>query len=107
VKYRIIVEESAAEEIDSTTTWIAEHSPAAARGWYVQVKAAIYSLAEHPKRCPLAPENDFFRLEIRHLLHGRRGHVYRILFTIDKKAVHVLHVIHGSRDWLRPNESDS
>jgi hypothetical protein len=41
-----------------------------------------------PKGFSLAPENDEFTEEIRQMIVGR----YRVLFTIKKGRVHVLHV---------------
>lgn len=41
-----------------------------------------------PKGFPIAPENDEFAEEIRQMIVGR----YRILYTIRKRKVHVLHV---------------
>ena len=40
------------------------------------------------KEIPLAPEDDEFSAEIRQMIVGR----YRILFTIRKQKVHVLHI---------------
>ena len=41
-----------------------------------------------PKGFPLAPEDDEFSEEIRQMIVGR----YRVLFTIRKHKVHVLHI---------------
>ena len=41
-----------------------------------------------PKGFPLAPENDEFNEEIRQMIVGR----YRVLFTVRRGKVHVLHV---------------
>ena len=41
-----------------------------------------------PKGFPLAPEDDEFSEEIRQMIVGR----YRVLFTIKKQKVHVLHI---------------
>ncbi len=69
--------------------------------WFAALQDAIASLAEFPQRCPLAPENDAFPFEVRHLLYGRRPNVYRILFTIEEKTVFVLHIRHGRRQPLK------
>jgi hypothetical protein len=42
-----------------------------------------------------------FPFEVRHLLYGRRPHVYRILFTIEDLTVYVLHIRHGRRQPLK------
>ena len=95
MKYRVVIEQGARDDLESILLWLGEQSERVARSWYVRVKAAVQSLDHSPLRCPLAPENDYFPEEIRHLLHGRRRYVYRILFTIRDKTVHVLHVRHG------------
>jgi hypothetical protein len=41
-----------------------------------------------PRAFPLAPECDEFSAEIRQMIMGR----YRVLFTIKRRRVHVLHV---------------
>jgi plasmid stabilization system protein ParE len=64
--------------------------------WAEQLEAAIESLSEMPLCCALAPENATFPFEVRHLLYGRRQHVYRILFTINGNTVIVLHIRHGT-----------
>lgn len=46
-------------------------------------------------RCPATPENS----GLRHLLYGRKPHVYRAIFRVLEKQrrVDVLHVRHGAR----------
>jgi hypothetical protein len=56
----------------------------------------IYTLENLPTRCPIAPENDAFDVEVRQLLFGK----YRILFWIDGRIVRVLHIRHGARRRL-------
>ncbi|HZO30164.1 MAG TPA: type II toxin-antitoxin system RelE/ParE family toxin [Chloroflexota bacterium] len=63
-------------------------------------RRADTTLEEFPRRCPLAPENDDFDVEIRHLLYGE----FRILFTVDDNVVRVLHVRHGARSSVTPGE---
>jgi len=47
-----------------------------APNWYAGLKAAILSLEKHPNRCPATPENS----KLRHLLYGRKPHVYRVMW---------------------------
>ena len=68
--------------------------------WFLALEDAIASLSTFPERCPLAPENARFPYEVRQLLYGRKPHVYRILFTIEKETVYVLHIRHGRRQRL-------
>jgi hypothetical protein len=59
-------------------------------------------LAQFPERCPIAPENSRFSLEVRQLFYERKPHVYRILFTVNGDMVEVLHIRHGRRKRLTP-----
>jgi plasmid stabilization system protein ParE len=65
--------------------------------WLEGLKDALDSLSQLPHRCPLAPESVVFPFEVRQLLHGRKPHQYRVLFTIEADAVIVLHIRHGRR----------
>jgi len=65
--------------------------------WFQGLHQAVATLADSPQRCALAPESAVFPFEVRHLLYGRRPHVYRIIFTLEGNTVSVLHVRHGRR----------
>ena|SRR5437763_598027 len=103
--YRVIIQPIAVGEMRKAYRWIARHSPRTAARWYDGLEQAIETLAENPGRCPLAPEDEYFEEEIRELFHGKRGGVYRILFTISEDTVSVLYVRHGARDHVRPGEA--
>jgi plasmid stabilization system protein ParE len=85
VTYRVIIQPTAETSAREVYLWLFEQSPASAERWYRGLREAIESLAEHPQRCPLAPENEYFEEEIGQLLHGRRRGVYRALFTIRRR----------------------
>ncbi|HTS35387.1 MAG TPA: type II toxin-antitoxin system RelE/ParE family toxin [Candidatus Solibacter sp.] len=72
----------------------AEESAAAFR-WYESLKREILTLEKNPNRCPVTPEGK----KLRHLLYGRKPHVYRVIFRVSerKKQVEVLHIRHGAR----------
>jgi len=94
------VETTAAAEQDAyiILDWLlSEHAGETGMRWIAALQDAIASLAEFPARCPLAPENTVFPFEVRHLLYGKRPHVYRILFTIEDQTVYVLPIRHGRR----------
>jgi hypothetical protein len=67
---------------------------------------AVGSLSTFPARCAEAPESRFFDREIRQLLYGRGRNVYRILFTIQDDVVSVLHIRHGAREVMKPDDQD-
>jgi plasmid stabilization system protein ParE len=64
----------------------------------------INTLETHPERASVAAESDELGLEIRELLVGKRLGVYRILFRIEDRTVHILRVRHGARDRLAPDD---
>ena len=76
---------------------IRKDSPARAAQWRKGLLKAAQTLDRFPERCPLAPESGP-ELEIRQLVYG----VYRVLFTVAKGTVYVLHIRHGARQPLRP-----
>jgi hypothetical protein len=64
--------------------------------------AKIDTLEMQPLRCPLALEAAELGIELRELHFGRRRGVYRILFTVQGRTVHVLHIRHSARDAASP-----
>ena len=103
--YQVIILPSAERDIGEVYEWLAEQEAQAAIRWYNRLLEVIFSLDTFPERCPLAPESEFFNTEIREIFHGRRQYKYRILFTMSKNEVHVLHVRHGARLTLGETES--
>lgn len=97
MSFRLSIEPTAEQDIEANLLWLAQHSEADARRWYLRVRDAIDTLENAPLRCPIAPESRHFKEEIRQLLHGKRRYVYRILFTVRKDTVHILHVRHGAQ----------
>ena len=104
MKYRVLIEPPARDNIDEACLWIAERNPSAAVKWFNGLEQAIQTLEDFPHRFPLAGESKAFDVEIRQLVYGKRVGAYRVLFTIAEDAVHVLHVRHGRRRRLRRRE---
>jgi plasmid stabilization system protein ParE len=97
-RYSVIILAEAEHDIENAYLYIKEDSPQNALNWYRDVYDKIQSLSAFPLRCPLAPENDFFPEDIRHLIIDN----YRILYTTTEDTVYVLHARHGRQQWLRP-----
>ncbi|MGC2282367.1 MAG: hypothetical protein WA603_20300 [Candidatus Acidiferrales bacterium] len=57
----------------------------AASGWYNGLEEAVYALAKYPFRCPVAPEARKARRRLRHLLYGKKPHVYRVIYEVDER----------------------
>ena len=89
----------AERDLASIYNWVGASSSDAARQWYLGLKAAIRSLQKIPSRDPVTPEDE----SLRHLLYGRKPHVYRVIYRIleHEKQVQVLHIRHGARDAFR------
>ena len=104
-RFEVIILPAAEHDIGEAYEWIVEREPDAAIKWYNQLLEIIFSLGFFPERCPLAPESKTLQTEIREIFHGRRHHKYRILFTVTKDKVHVLHVRHGARLALGESET--
>ena len=101
-RYEIIIQPSAAREIEQAYLWRAGQYPIEADDWYNVLVESITSLSQNPERCRLAPEADAFHQPIRQLLVGKRRSMFRVLFTVDGGEVHVLHVRHAARQHLEP-----
>ena len=100
--FRVEITEDAERDGESILDWlISQHAGETGLGWFEGLREALQSLSEMPGRCPLAPENKYFPFEVRNLLYGRRPHLYRILFTIERDAVFILHIRHGRRQSLK------
>ena len=103
--FRVEVSSQAESDAEGILDWLlTQHSGQPGIDWFLALDDAFASLAEFPERCPLAPENTRFPFEVRQLLFGRKPHVYRILFTIERDVVYILHIRHGRRKPLRPRD---
>ena len=71
--------------------------------WYKGLKQAILTLEADPCRCPFIPEDARFR----HLLYGRKPHVYRIIYRIfeRKRLVEIMFIRDGKRDGATAAEA--
>ena len=78
----------AKDDLKEIYHYIAKRSTKNALNWLTLMEFKIASLAQMPERCPIAPENDFFDEQIRHLIIQKN---YRILFFIENDFVYILH----------------
>lgn len=76
----------------------AEQSDAAFR-WFRGLERAVFTLEETPTRCPVTRED----AHLRHLLYGKKPHIYRVIFAIDElhKTVQILTIRHGARQEFK------
>jgi len=75
------------------------NNSSAALKWYRGLQRAILSLEQQPNRCPVIRE----RGKLRHLLYGRKPHLYRLIYRVieKQKQVEVLHIRHGARGKVK------
>jgi toxin ParE1/3/4 len=100
--YLVSITSRAERDLAHLYSQINAESSGAALRWYLGLKEAILSLEEHPRRCPAIRTKD----KLRHLLYGRKPHIYRVIYRVLEKQnrVEVLHIRHGAR--RKPKASD-
>jgi plasmid stabilization system protein ParE len=103
MSFSVVIARKAAREIEAQYHWLAARSEAAANRWRDSMLEAIRTLEEDAQRCPEASEAEYHE-GLRQLLHGKRRHVYRILFEIRGQTVVVLRVRHSAQDFLGAEE---
>ncbi|HXJ93089.1 MAG TPA: type II toxin-antitoxin system RelE/ParE family toxin [Terriglobia bacterium] len=98
--YRVEMSRRASRDLEYLYQYIHAESSTAAIRWYNGLEKAIGTLEHFPRRCPAAPEALDANRPLRHLLYGRKPHVYRVVFEIDEtdKAVRILTIRHGARE---------
>ncbi len=73
--------------------WIAADNPARAETFIDELVERSHSLAQHPRRFPVAT---YVNGEaIRKLTHAD----YLIFYSVGEQEVYILRIVHGSRDW--------
>jgi len=94
-RYEVVFEESAQTDVRGSYDWGCHvWGRKQAQRWVRELRTSVSrQLSLVPRGFPLAPENDEFFEEIRQMIVGR----YRVLFTIKKRKVHVLHVRGATR----------
>ena len=93
MKYVVIVTPEAQSNIAAAYEYIAQHSPASADKWLLELYKKIDGLEQYPRRFGYAREQAHFADEIRQLVFKS----HRIIFTIDDsmRTVHVAFVRHA------------
>ena len=95
--YKIEITTTAETEAEEAILRLKKYSPEAAKRFQEGLVKSIKSLQSNPFRCSLAAESDFFYEEIRQLIYGK----YRILITIDRETVYILHIRHSSQAFIK------
>jgi plasmid stabilization system protein ParE len=71
MRYRVVTTLEADGDLRATARYIRLDNPRAATAWLKGARQCIKNLAQHPERCPLAPETTSFVEPIRELLYGQ------------------------------------
>ncbi len=90
----------AERDLDYLYQRISADDSAAAASWLSGIEKAIYTLEQLPRRCPIAPESKTAKRRLRHLLHGAKSDVYRVIYEIEesRKLVRILTIRHAAMD---------
>lgn len=97
----VVVTSFAEANIREAHEWLSAKSPGYADRWLAVIREKILGLDTLPESHAVAQESAAFDVEIRQLLVGRGTH-WKVRFTVEGSAIHVLHVRHGARDAWRP-----
>ena len=88
-KYKVILHPDAEKDISSSFEWGCRvWGEKKAKAWVRELRRASSRLTSAPLGCALAPESEELDVPVRHLIVGR----YRILFTLERRTVTILHV---------------
>jgi plasmid stabilization system protein ParE len=104
--FRVEISPEAFENLDTIAAYIQERgSFESAERWFNGIIAAVRTLQDMPRRCPLAEESTELDTEGHFLLHGKRNRRYKVYFSIhnESETVRVFHVRHWAK---RPVEAD-
>jgi plasmid stabilization system protein ParE len=97
MKYRVVLQRLAIQDLDEAFARAARNAPATAARWLDRFQAALQRLDTNPQRCPRAREHRKVDVELRELLFGTRPHVYRVILVIDGDTVRVLRIRRAQR----------
>jgi len=98
--FRVELTAEAEADLQRAFAYIQADAPENAARWLHGLYDAVDSLQRFPERCGTAPEHEWTDFELRQYIYGR----YRVLFTIQNDSVYVLHIRHGAREFLTPDE---
>ncbi len=98
MKYVVKLTGRSLRDMESIYSYAEGDASQHAFAWFNRLAKAIYSLERFPSRGLVIAENKKFR----HLLFGKKPHIYRIIYAVDKRrhVVNVLHIRHGVRAAL-------
>jgi toxin ParE1/3/4 len=98
MKYLVRLTVRALRDMEAIYSYIEADASEQAFAWFNRLARAIHSLERFPDRGSAISKGK----KVRHLLFGKRPHVYRIIYFVDLRShiVNVLHIRHGARAAL-------
>jgi toxin ParE1/3/4 len=101
--YLVRLADRALRDMEAIYEFINAEASETAFAWFNDLAREIYSLERFPERGAVIPESK----KLRHLLFGKKGSTYRIIYALDKRkhVVSVLHIRHGARAPLLTKET--
>lgn len=101
----VITRAKADADLLRNSVWLARKKTIEfATRWLASIQTSISSLASNPDRYPEADEAQDLGMNLRFKMHGRRPHIYRILFIHDDTTVNVIRVLHAAQDRLTADD---
>jgi toxin ParE1/3/4 len=106
MRYRVEFSARAARDLEILYVEKNVAESLAAARWFNGLEEAVYALGTRPDRCPVAPEARKLKRKLRHLLYGKKPHVYRVIYEIEKErqTVWVLTIRHGARRKIQASD---
>jgi plasmid stabilization system protein ParE len=105
MKFELRVHRRAHREYQQILRFIKEQSRQGATAWARAFDKALSRLEEFADTFPLAAEDELVDFEVREILFKtRRGLVYRALFTLTDRKVHILHIRGPGQDFLTADD---
>lgn len=85
---------AAVEDLEEILDYVRRQSPQGAERLGESILESIALLPFFPAKCPVAPESDVWRHEVRTLVVFN----HRVLYTVRPDRISVLRIVHGAMD---------
>src|SRR4051812_45387823 len=89
----VVLTAEAEFDFESIGDWIAKDNPLRALSYVQELRQACMALADAPKAYPVVAR---FKS---HCIRKRAYDDYLIFYRVSERAIEILHVLHGARDY--------
>ena len=105
MSHTVVLQPKADADVRNNAVWLRRYfSERTADRWLRGVRRAIDALARRAEQYPEADEAGELGIALRCKLHGRRPHVFRILFLVTDDSILVLRVRHAAQDRIAEDD---